>query len=193
MCVKQINENILTKRRKARYEALTDEVKEKLAKLDASSLSEYQLKEIKRSRKYPQIGDVIRMNPNQELSLFGVVLNNNINNICGDNLLLIAIFRLGTDLDVIFEKGIDPEDLLLPPIIVGKEYWTKGYFAKVSEWKSPRMNAKYGFLRLINGKFLDEYGNDIGEEPEVLGLFGVSTISGIARKINQELIIAGIL
>jgi len=191
--ISQINNNVLANRWKSRYEALPDDKKDKIAKLNASSLHDYQLKEIKKSRVYPKVGDVILINPVQEVSLYGVVLNNHINSICGDDLLLVAILRVETKLDVIFEKGIDLDDLLLPPAIVGKEYWTKGYFARVGEWKNPRINVKYGFLRIINGKYLDEHGHDVEEEPELLGMFGVTTISGIAREINQELIIAGIL
>ena len=41
------------------------------------------------------------------------------------------------------------------------------------------------------GKFFDEYGKELANQPKLLGIYGVATISGIARKINQELIIAG--
>ena len=40
---------------------------------------------------------------------------------------------------------------------------------------------------------MDEYGNKITKEPQMIGTYGVVTISGIAKKINQELIIAGII
>ena len=37
--------------------------------------------------------------------------------------------------------------------------------------------------------FMDEYGNEIVREPELLGTFGVATITGVSYEINVELII----
>ena len=42
-----------------------------------------------------------------------------------------------------------------------------------------------------DASFFDEYGNEIPGEPQLLGTYGVATITGIAGKISQELIIAG--
>lgn len=55
--------------------------------------------------------------------------------------------------------------------------------------------AEGGGMEISIGKrkFFDEYGNDIQEEPSILGTYGVATISGVAYSINQELIIAGII
>ena len=53
--------------------------------------------------------------------------------------------------------------------------------------------SNYGFYRIGYRKFVDEYGNDLNYEPELLGTFGVSTINGIALQITQELIIRRII
>ena len=51
----------------------------------------------------------------------------------------------------------------------------------------------YGFYRIGKGKFVDEYGNVLNCEPELLGCSGVVTITGIAYQITQELIIRKII
>ena len=80
---------------------------------------------------------MFKINPKNEIFLYGVVINNHINNINGD-------------------------DLLLYPEIVGKD------------------------------KFVNEYGEEIVES-QILGRYSVVTDTGIARMINRELIIAGII
>ncbi len=51
----------------------------------------------------------------------------------------------------------------------------------------------YGFYRIGKKSFVDEYENILNYESELLGCFGVVTISGIARKITQELIIRKVI
>ena len=105
---------------------------------------------------------MFKINPKNEIFLYGVVINNHINNINGDDLILILIFKQGKNIERCIEEGIKGDDLLLDPEIVGKD------------------------------KFVNEYGDEIGE-PQILGMYSVVTDTGIARKINRELIIAGII
>ena len=128
-------------------------------------INEYQLQVIKRKRIYPEIGDIFRICPRENIEYFGIVVNNHVNS--------------------------KNEDLLIDPEIVGKEYWTRGYFFNVGHTEICENN--YGFYSIGKCRFFDEYGDDIHEEPNLLGTYGVATISGIAYRINQELIIAGII
>lgn len=191
--LKNINNNIISSRWKERYAGLSDEIKAKLEKLDKTESSEYQLQVIKRKRIYPQIGDIFKINPKGDISLYGIVVNNHINNINGEDLLLILIFKEGVDIKESICKGISCDELLIPPQIVGKEYWTKGFFYNIEHYNEKINVDSYGFYSIGKGKFFDEYGKEITTEPQLLGTYGVATIMGIAGKINQELIIAGIL
>lgn len=76
--------------------------------------------------------------------------------------------------------------------MVGREYWTKGYFYNIDKVESMEKVKGYGFYNIGKGVFLDEYGNEMANEPKLLGAYGVATITGIAREIAQELIISGI-
>lgn len=76
MDLKNINDNIISNRWRERYLKQSDEVKAKLDKLDNSAPSEYQLQIIKRKRIYPEIGDIFKINPTDDIIFKGVVLNN---------------------------------------------------------------------------------------------------------------------
>ncbi len=102
----------------------------------------------------------------------------------------IFIFKAGVDIKQSVSNGIKKEDLLIDPEIVGKEYWTRGYFFNIAHITISVNN--YGFYSIGKRKFFDEFGNDIHEEPYLLGTYGVATISGIAYGINKEMIISGI-
>ncbi|MCZ7695273.1 Imm26 family immunity protein [Mediterraneibacter gnavus] len=193
MNIDDLNNNILSNRWKERYDKLSDEIKEKLNELDNSNISDYQLQVIKRKRLYPEIGDIFKVNPRDDIYFYGVVLNNHIHNINGDDLLLVLIFKQNIDIKGSIINGVKEDDLLLPPQIVGKEYWTRGFFYNVEHYDEILNVKNYGFYSIGKGEFVDEYGKELANQPKLLGTYGVATISGIARKINQELIIRKII
>ena len=191
--LKNINDNVIANQWKQRYTEQPDGIKEKLDELEKKELKDYQLQVIKRKRVYPQIGDIFKINPKEDITLYGIVINNHISNINGEELLVILIFKEGVDITNIQYEDMKNIQFLLPPQIVGKEYWTKGYFYNIDHIDKISNIKDYGFYSIGKGKYFDEYGNEIKFVPQLLGTYGVVTISGIARKINRELIIAGIL
>lgn len=187
--IKNINNNIIANQWKQRYSEQPAEIKEKLDKLNEAGIEEYQLQIIQKKRVYPKIGDVFEIKPKNDIVFCGIVINNHINNINGEDLLLVFIFKKEVDLKTILHTGVRKEHLLIPPQIVGKEYWTRGYFHNVDYVESVNTPEAYGFYSIGKGRFLDEYGNELAYDPQILGMYGVATISGVAKKINQELII----
>ena len=188
---KNINNNIRANRWKARYNALPEDVKKKLDVLADTPFKEYQLQVIKRKKIYPEIGDIFQIRPCDSIEYYGIVVSNHVNNNNGDDLLVIFIFKSGIDIEQSVKNGVKKEELLIDPEIVGKEYWTRGYFFNIGHTEIKE--NKYGFYSIGKGKFFDEYGNDINNEPYLLGTYGVATISGIAYGINKEMIISGII
>ena len=191
--LKDINNNILANRWKERYEKLSDEVKAKLDSLDKAEIADFQLQVIKRKRAYPQIGDIFEINPRDQIFYYGIVVNNHINNINTEEQLLILIFQKDVNIRESVVNGVKSEDLLLPPQIVTKGYWTRGYFYTIDHYEEDIHLDDYGFYDIFDRKFLDEYGNEIATEPKLLGEYGVCTIYGIAMEMNQEMIIDGII
>lgn len=193
MELKNINNNILSSRWKKRYAEQPLEIQQKLDALANARIKEYQLQVIKKEKIYPQIGDIFEINPQDDIFLYGIVVNNHIKNINGEDLLLIFIFREKDKIRNILNYNVRSEDLLIPPQMVGKEYWTKGYFNNIDFMANIESVKGYGFYSVGKGKYFDEYGSELNEEPELLGTYGVATISGIARVIQQELIISRLL
>lgn len=190
--LKNMNENPLSKRWEQRYREQTYEVQKKLDELDEMLVNDYQLKIIKRKRVYPQKGDVFLLNPKGDIYFWGVVINNHINNINGEDLLLVLIFNERTSLDEEKNFVVNVDNLLIKPSIVGKGYWTRGYFYTIDNIDLQGLEIDYGFYDIIDAKYYDEYENEMDHVPKLLGVFGVSTISGIAYNVNWEMIILGI-
>lgn len=188
MNIADLSDNIISKRWKERCANLSEEKKRKLETFEQS---DYQLQVIKRKRIYPQPGDIFQLNPRDDIYFYGIVVNNHINNINGDDLLVVMIFCNEVEIQECIQKGIKAGDLLIPPQIVGKEYWTRGYFYNVKRFDGVLNIKNYGFYKIGKGKFVDEYGDEILHEPELLEVYGVSTVTGIARQVTQELIIRG--
>ena len=122
-------------------------------------------------------------------------MNTHINNINGDDLLVIMIFHNEIEIQDCVQKGIKEKDLLIPPQIVGKEYWTRGYFYNIGRFEGIMNVNNYGFYRIGKGKFVDEYGNVLDYEPELLGCFGVVGVRiGWSISINtKNLEVAGVV
>ncbi len=186
--LKDINDNILSRRIKERYEKLSDETKEKLAQANSLTLADYQLRVIKKSRNYPEVGDIFELKASDGTILQGVVLSNHINNNNGEDLICVVIFHENIDIMEILEKRIE-DYIILPPFILGKEYWTKGFFNTIGHFSGIINFKEYGFYSVGKGKFFDEYGAELKNEPRICGTYGVTTINGVAMEITKELII----
>ena len=189
MKLSEINNNLIANARKLQYSKLSDEKKKKIDELKDMLIPEYQLKVIKRKRCYPEIGDIFQINPKEKIFYYGVVINNHINNICGDDLILILIFNNDEDIHKKLENRITNEELLISPSVVGKEYWSRGYFYTVEHVEKKIEIDTFGFYNIRHGFYTDEYYNKLNSEPAIKSMGGVMTINGIAYEMNYEIII----
>jgi hypothetical protein len=69
-----LTDNIMSAKWKKKYEQCSQEVKDKLDKLDEMLIKEYQLQVIKRKRAYPEIGDVFQIRPRENIEYYGIFL-----------------------------------------------------------------------------------------------------------------------
>jgi len=187
--LKNMNDNPLSRKWKDRYNKLPEHTQKELDEFYSKSYKEYQLKVIKRTRTLPKRGDVFFINPKENKFFVGVVVNDNVNNINGNDLYVVLILK--NKVESIEEKDFDLDfnNLLIEPCIVGKEYWTRGYFYNCGVFIDNLPNIDYGFYNIGECEYLDEFGNVLNNVPKEFGTFGVSTIIGIAYKVNHELII----
>lgn len=172
-----------------RYQSFSSDIQYKLDELYNASSKEYQFNVVKKSRKHSTRGDVFVINPINDLFLYGVVLNSNINNICGDDLYVIIILKERAEINKKKEIRLITDNILVGPCIVGKEYWTKGFFGRTDINIQDIPQFSYGFYYIGKSKYVNEFGNEIFEKPDMIESFGVATITGIAYKVRKELII----
>ncbi|MBS5795036.1 MAG: hypothetical protein KIC92_09870 [Clostridiales bacterium] len=202
-------DNLLVRRRKERYKTLSKEKLEQIRLLDENfdngNVQTYQLKIVKRKRKiYPQKGDIFILNPKENLYFYGVVVNSEVK-MRGflENLYVVMIFRMPTKIllgenfsieklkkeDLKENLKVDFNNLLIPPQIISRDYWTLGYFYNTGLSIDIPEDLDYGFYDILPNKFLDEYEKEIYHEPRLLGTFSCATTIGVGYKISEELII----
>ena len=188
--------HLIKERWESLYASLTEEKKRKIDELMGNTP---QLKVIKRKRKYPEVGDIFELMTQEGIVFNGLVVNNHLTQIWpGDELILVFIFKEGIDVKNCITNGVKKDDLLIAPRIVGKEYWTRGYFHTVDHVEEYSAKKNYGFYWIPynptnHDTFYDEYKNELEKEPELLGQWGVVTITGIASSVYKAMIIEGMI
>ena len=188
MKASEINNNPLTKAWEKRFSQLTVEKQQRILELEKKTVSEYQLNVIKRTRSYPEVGDIFDINPKDDVIYQGLVINNHIDNLYGKDLIIVIIFNNNEDIREKMKRKISGNDLLLPPCLIGKEYWTRGFFHTIRHMELKIDIESYGFYRLGDGLYYNEYDKKLEKKNELISMGGY-TISGIAYEMNQEMII----
>lgn len=158
---------------------------------------QYQLRLIKKTKTELRDGDVFVLSPRENIFFYGKVLKANINNIEKDTFVhgknIVFIFNNKTTKPIIDDFKPDYSQLLIRPAIVDSSYWNKGLFytvgnVGVSDYEK---DLNYGFYKIgINSNLYCKVdGTILGSKHQILGVFGISAITGIASHIENELII----
>lgn len=83
-------------------------------------------------------------------------------------------------------------ELLTDPFIVSNQYWEKGYFyvIKHSPLSEEEKKLEIGFYKIhpLGDSFYTSSGERLEHEPQILGMYGLCTITGVAAEINRSLI-----
>ncbi|MBF0787317.1 MULTISPECIES: immunity 26/phosphotriesterase HocA family protein [unclassified Streptococcus] len=191
------NINLMAKRIKERYDNLDKETQNALDNFFVNRLSTHQLQVIKKSKLEPKEGDVFLVSPRSGIYFYGKVIVSKIVRKVPDTFVegkhVIFIFKCRTNEKTIDNYYPDYNNLLIPPSIVSQDYWKKGYFYTISNipLTEEEMNLDFGFykIHLKNNFFCKETGEVLDREPALLGMHGITTITGIASDIERELII----
>jgi hypothetical protein len=193
--IKNINDNPLSNVWKKRYSSQPIEIQRKLDILDELKPKEYQLNVIKKSKMELKNGDVFLLSPRENIFFYGKVVTAYINHLEKDPFIhlknLVFIFNCKTNNLEIDSYKQDYQNLLIPPVIVDISYWNKGYFYNVGNVgiSNVEENLDYGFYSIGKQNYYKEDGSLLVDRPGILGTYGISTITGVASKIEKELII----
>ena len=188
-------ENIISLGWKKRYESQPEEIKRELDDLSEAFddykvfKEKYQLKVIKRTRKLAKKGDIFVFSPREGIYFYGLVVKDDVKSDSEYNWYVIMLFKSKTNSlnDINFIPYYN--DLLLPPLIVTRLYWTKGFFYNVGHLDEVNYNISYGFYDVYWNITVDEYDQKINYVPDYITSAGVMTDIGIAYEVNKELII----
>lgn len=146
---------------------------------------EYQLRVIKRTRVYPKNGDVFLFQPRDQVYFYGMVINAEVSSEYVNGVYVVMLFKDKTS--NINEDCFVPnyDNLLVPPLLITRQYWTKGYFYNVFSFEhiSP---PSYGFYHEGWGKVIDEYYHELSDIPVLLGKAGINTNIGVAWEVNKN-------
>ena len=189
--------NLIALRRKEHFESLNLEIQKELDNFYDTKAATHQLKVIKKSRSIPKVGDVFLVSPREGIYFYGKVLVSNIVRKVPDSFVegkhVVFIFKGNTHEKNIDKYMPDYSNLLIPPAIVGDGYWKKGYFHTIANIPLTEEEKKldFGFYSIhFKGNFFcKETGELLDKEPKLLGMHGITTISGIGLEIEEELII----
>ncbi len=190
-----INDNPISRKLRERYLKQDPKTLEKINQLFNADARDYQLKKIKRSRNKPLEGDIFVLSPRENIYFYGRVLKTNIKHIKGDTFIdgksVIAIFKSKSKTPDIVNYRADYDDLLTEPAIVDYSYWSQGYFFTIANEVVSEKEKKLdlGFYSIGKGKYYFENGVEIDHEPKLMGTYGITTITGIALMVNEELIL----
>ena len=190
-------ENPIASEWKKRHSELTEEVKKKLEALETLKPKEYQLRLIKKTKPVLQEGDVFVLSPRENVYFYGKALRTNINHIENDTFVqgknVVFIFNNKTTKPTIDDFEPDYSNLLIRPCIVDVSYWNKGLFFNVgkTEISDFEKELNYGFYKIgINSNwYCKEDGTVLDYIPDLVGMFGIATMNGIASQIEKEIII----
>ena len=173
--------NPLVERREAEYAQLPDEIVRKMKAVSSENPKEYQLKIIKRQR---------------NISISKSDLGEDaIDPFIGGCHLIVIFDQPFSSIDVDTQTvPVDYYRLLIKPCIVDAVYWKRGYFFAKGNRSVPLVDElDYGFWSFRRQSFQNLNGEPMESNPIVMGIYGVTTITGVASEMKRALIAKGIL
>ncbi|HEM3204052.1 TPA: hypothetical protein U0910_002130 [Streptococcus suis 8830] len=187
--------NLLKQRIDEQDANLPKEVRDRLLAFNELDSKHYQFQIIKKSKAQPCEGDIFVVSVIEGQYLYGRVLQANIKSKASsffNQKNVIVIFNQRTESLSLEDYHADYSDLLIRPMIVDNAYWSRGYFYTVANipLTEEEIHLDLGFYRIHPRRqaFCTAAGEEILQEPKILGLYSVSTITGVAAEVNRELI-----
>lgn len=182
--------------REKRILALTKDIQIKIKKNNISGYSETSLKKQKRQLKYdPKEGNMFTVITYDNFCLTGVVLKSHVGVWKSDDYMSVVILKPQINIESL-KDGIRKEHVLVGPRLVDVSYWRKGIFSSTEESVYLNVLFKYAFCEEKEKEsWIDENGNKLEvnkyEDYDYLSSYAYTMMNGMARAINEELIING--
>lgn len=150
------------------------------------------LKKIAQHPTLPQKGDVFIISPKEYVYFYGVVLNTEDvkTSWTEEGIVLLVLRQKAWGLN----KEVDTLELfnpLIEPVIINPDVWNCGWFYHTGVNISIPEQLSYGFYRKSTKTYVNEYKEELKEEPEFLGEYKTLVLpDDFAYLVLRELIIS---
>lgn len=149
------------------------------------------MKVLKKTRKRPLRGDVFVFQLDDGRVLYGRVVRDDVECL-GVRCFLIYIHDIILDTTEHQPEEFDTSSLLLPPMLVPQQMWTRGFFKNV---ESQSMAAKHELRQHCFDEqkhsgpdsYVDEYGKHLAKRSEPCGPAGIFTDLGVEAEVLKAL------
>jgi len=144
---------------------------------------------LNKSRKRLRPGDIFVIKPKKHDYYFGRVVS--VTAECGfgpPKAILIYIYNV-TSNDKSKIPELRKENLLIPPIMLNRLGWSRGYFENVAykELSTTDIFAVHCFRRPSRKTFMDEKGNELDGPCEPVGWYGLSSHRVVDDRVSEVL------
>lgn len=147
------------------------------------------LRVLKPSRKRVRAGDVFAMRPADERYLFGRVISTEamIGPMVG--CILIYVYRFTSTVKQVPEREeLNLGNLLVPPTMINRLGWSRGYFETVAHWElTPDDVLAQHCFRRFNGRYYDDQNHELPGPVEPVGIWGLGNYRTIDDAISKAL------
>jgi hypothetical protein len=142
---------------------------------------------LKKSRRAPQVGDIFVMLPPDGRYLFGRVISTDANPLGVGGAILYYVYRVRS-----IEKSppaqFDRTALLIPPGMVNRLPWSRGYFEFVENRPlAADERLEQHCFKDSRGWYFDELGERLADPTEPVGTFGLQSFRTVDDRISAAL------
>lgn len=145
---------------------------------------------IGKSRKPPKEGDIFLVQPFPQVYYYGKVIRTHIKSAdsCVRGMNLIFLYdKRAEDRSVPDELG--DRDFLIPPAIINRLPWSRGYFETVGNAPvtEQERNRSYGFWSFQKKRFVNVWGVPLAYKPQCWSDYGLASYALVGEKIQAAL------
>jgi hypothetical protein len=148
------------------------------------------LQVLRRSRHWPQRGDVFALHPRGRGFFLGRVISTDARIGPMVRCVLFYIFR-----DELLDRPVEvshlsASNLLVPPMMTNRQPWSRGYFDTIANRSlaNGEQLSRHVFRRSLNGKLYDEAGEEVVADPAIpVGQYGLQSYRTIDDGVSQAL------
>lgn len=142
---------------------------------------------LNKSRIILQPGDVFVLQPTNFPYYFGRVIRTDAKIGVFQNVILIYIFNEFSNKKE-YLPILNPKNLLLPPILINRLPWSKGYLETLYNKELTKKDVlQTHCFETIKGNYVDEYGNLLNKPINPIGFLGLWSYRVLDDEISKKL------